>query len=152
HEAKQLDKAIDVLERANRQMPDIPEIKYDLGMLLVQNDEDHKFELLMREIIELDPEHANAYNALGYIYADQNRNLDEAQNLLEQAMDLEAAVEYLARSYEQLPAADVAAHLGEVLWVKGRKDDARKVWQEGLDADPDNDTLQETLDRFNVHL
>src|SRR5699024_11197246 len=130
-------------------------------------------ELLMREIIELDPEHANAYNALGYIYADQNRNLDEAQNLLEQAMDLEpnnpyildsvgwylyrvgdleAAVEYLARSYEQLPAADVAAHLGEVLWVKGRIDDARKVWQEGLDADPDNDTLQETLDRFNVHL
>ena len=173
HEAKQLNKAIDVLERANRQMPDTPEIKYDLGMLLVQNDEDHKFELLMYEIIELDPEHANAYNALGYIYADQNRNLDEAQNLLEQAMelepdnpyildsvgwylyrvgDLEAAFEYLARSYEQLPAADVAAHLGEVLWVKGRRDEARQIWQEGHEAEPDNDTLQETLERFNVHL
>src|SRR5699024_11258922 len=137
---------------------------YDLGMLYVLGEDYRKFERTMRQVIELAPDNANAYNALGYTFADQNRNLEEAQDLLEQALelepnnpyildsvgwylyrigDLEAAVEYLARSYEQLPAADVAAHLGEVLWVKGRKDDARKVWQEGLDADPDNDTLQD---------
>lgn len=173
HEAKQIDKAIEVLERANRQMPDVTEIKYDLGMLYVQNGEDRKFERLMREIIELDPEHANAYNALGYIYADQNRNLEEAQNLLEQAMeldpdnpyildsvgwylyrvgDLEAAFEYLARSYELLPAADVGAHLGEVLWVKGRKDEAMRVWKEAHENEPDNETLRETLERFKINL
>src|SRR3546814_12187439 len=81
---------------------------------------------------------ANAYNALGYTYADQNRLLDEAEDLLERALDLdpdnpyildsvgwylfrvgdyEAAIEYLERSYRQLPSAVVAAHLGEVLWA-----------------------------------
>ncbi len=172
HEAQQIEKAIEVLERANKQMPGVTEIKYDLGMLYVQHGEDRKFERLMREIIELDPEHANAYNALGYIYADQNRNLDEALNLLEHALelepdnpyildsvgwylyrigDLEAAFEYLARSYEQLPAADVGAHLGEVLWVKGRKDEALAIWQEAYESDPENQTLLETLARFKVH-
>lgn len=171
--AEQIEQAIEVLKRANRQMPDTPEIKYDLGMLYVVVEEDAKFEQLMREIIELDPDNANAYNALGYTFADQNRNLAEAQDLLEQAMelepdnpyildsvgwylyrvgDLEAAYEYLYRSYVQLPAADVAAHLGEVLWVKGRKDEALEFWRAAYEQAPDNDTLIDTLERFGVTL
>lgn len=171
--ANKVEKAIEVLERANRQMPDTPEIKYDLGMLHVFAGEQDKFEQLMREIIELDPDNANAYNALGYTFADQNRNLDEAQDLLEQALelepdnpyildsvgwylyrvgDLEAAYEYLYRSYVQLPAADVAAHLGEVLWVKGRKEAAMEIWQAAHEQEPDNDTLVDTLERFGVSL
>src|SRR5690625_2137669 len=135
-------------------MPDTPEIKYDLGMLHVFAGEQDKFEQLMREIIELDPDNANAYNALGYTYADQNRNLDQAQDLLERALelepdnpyildsvgwylyrvgDLEAAIEYLQRAYQDLPDAEVAAHLGEVLWVSQRKEEARRVWREGVE-------------------
>lgn len=173
NEAEQADKAIKVLERANRQMPDTPEIKYDLGMLHVLHGDDRRFEQLMREIIELDPDNANAYNALGYTFADQNRNLDEAQDLLEQALelepenpyildsvgwylyrigDLEAAVEYLYRSYDHMPVADVGAHLGEVLWVKGRQDEAMGIWRAAHEYEPDNDTLVDTLERFGVSL
>src|SRR5690606_23202634 len=122
---------------------------------------------------ELDPNNANAYNALGYTYADQNRMLDEAEDLLEQALaldpdnpyildsvgwylfrtgDLEAAVEYLERSYQQLPSADVAAHLGEALWVSNRSDEARKIWREGKAQDPENETLLKTLERLGVTL
>src|SRR3546814_12725870 len=102
----------------------------------------------MKRVIELDPNNANAYNSLGYTYADQNRNLDEAQDLLERALDLdpdnpyildsvgwylfrtgdnEAAIEYLERSYRQLPTADVAAHLGEVLGAGKRAAEARQI-------------------------
>src|SRR5690606_16741028 len=137
------DQALEVLERADRELPDSAEIKYNLAMLYEQRAKHDKFETLMRRVIELRPDHANAYNALGYTYADQNRRMDEAQDLLERAMelepdnpyildsvgwylfrvgDLQAALEYLQRSYERLPEADVAAHLGEVLWVKGRRD------------------------------
>jgi len=127
----------------------------------------------MKRVIELDPNNANAYNSLGYTYADQNRQLDEAQDLLERALDLdpdnpfildsvgwylyrsgdyEAALEYLQRSYDQLPTADVAAHLGEVLWVSKRNDEARRIWREGMEKDPKNPTLLGTLKRLGVTL
>src|SRR5690606_6754845 len=111
--------------------------------------------------------------ALGYTFADQNRNLEEAQDLLERAMelepdnpyildsvgwylfrigDLQAALEYLQRSYEKLPEADVAAHLGEVLWAKGRRNDAMLVFRAGLAKDAQNRTLLETIKRLGVVL
>ncbi|ALO38152.1 cellulose synthase subunit BcsC [Alcaligenes faecalis] len=167
------DQALEVLERADRELPDSAEIKYNLAMLYEQRAKHDKFETLMRRVIELRPDHANAYNALGYTYADQNRRMDEAQDLLERAMelepdnpyildsvgwylfrvgDLQAALEYLQRSYERLPEADVAAHLGEVLWVKGRRDDAMLVFRAGLSKDAENRTLKETIKRLGVPL
>src|SRR3546814_15697582 len=107
-----------------------------------------EFEALMRRVIELDPNNANAYNSLGYTYADQNRNLDEAQDLLERALDLdpdnpyildsvgwylfrtgdnEAAIENLARFYRQLPTAAVHAHRGEAPRAGKRADEARAI-------------------------
>src|SRR5690606_11440492 len=139
------DLAVEILLKADKAIPDTPEIKYDLAMLYERQGKMDLFEGLMRRVIELDPDNANAYNSLGYTYADQNRNLDEAQDLLERALDLdpdnpyildsvgwylyrtgdfEAAIEYLERSYKQMPSADVAAHLGEVLWVTDRRDEA----------------------------
>jgi hypothetical protein len=58
----------------------------------------------------------------------------------------------LQRSYERLPEADVAAHLGEVLWVKGRRDDAMLVFRAGLSKDAENRTLKETIKRLGVPL
>lgn len=170
-EAGRTDTAVDLLVRADKELPDTPEIKYDLAMMYVLQGRTDDFEALMQRVIELAPDNANAYNALGYTYADQRRNLDEAQNLLERALelepdnpyildsvgwyfyrvdDLEAAVEYLERAYDGLPDAEVAAHLGEVLWVSERHDDARRVWREGHERDPENETLRETLERFGV--
>ncbi len=167
------DQAVEVLERADGELPDSPEILYQLGMLYERQGKGSDFERLMRRVIELRPNDANAFNALGYTYADQNRKLDEAQDLLERAMELEplnpyildsvgwylyrvgdyqAALEYLQRSYEKLPESDVAAHLGEVLWVKGRKDDAMHVFRAALNKDPDSGVLLETMQRLGIAL
>lgn len=172
-EAGRTDMAVDVLVKADADMPNTAEIKYDLAMLYERQGKFTEFETLMKRIIELDPSNANAYNSLGYTYADQNRMLDEAQNLLERALDLEpdnpyildsvgwylyrtgdyeASIEYLQRSYSQLPSADVAAHLGEVLWFSKRNEQALGIWREGLAKDPDNETLLKTLRRLGVTL
>ncbi len=167
------EEAIAVLEQADADMPGTEEIKYDLAMLYERHGRYDDFERLMREIIEIAPENANAYNSLGYTFADRNVNLDEAEELLEQALELEpdnpfildsvgwylyrtgdyaGALEYLRRSWHQLPSAEVAAHLGEVLWMMQRKAEARSVWKEGLEHEPDNEVLQKTLQRFKVRL
>src|SRR5690606_40352342 len=172
-EAGRTDAAVELLAEADQDLPDTPEIKYDLAMLYERQGKMAEFEALMRRVIELDPNNANAYNSLGYTYADQNRRLDEAEDLLERALELdptnpyildsvgwylfrtgdnEAAIEYLQRSFEQLPTADVAAHLGEVLWVSQRRDEARRIWTAGLQKEPENDTLKKTLKRLGVKL
>ncbi|MBP6018481.1 MAG: tetratricopeptide repeat protein [Burkholderiaceae bacterium] len=172
-DAGRTDEATAILIKADRDIPDSAEIKYDLAMLYERQGKVADFETLMRQVIDLAPDNANAYNSLGYTFADQNRNLDEAQDLLERALelepsnpyildsvgwyfyrtgDLQAALEYLQRSYAQLPEADVAAHLGEVLWVGGQKDDAKSLWRKALETNPDNEALLATLKRLGVKL
>lgn len=172
-EAGRSEQAIKLLEKADADLPDTAEIKYDLAMLYERQGRYDDFERLMRRIIELAPDNANAYNSLGYTFADRNVNLEEAEELLERALELEpenpyildsvgwylyrtgdysGAVEYLQRSWHQLPSAEVAAHLGEVLWVMQRKDEAREVWKAGLKHEPKNAVLVETLKRFGVRI
>ena len=167
------EQAVTVLEKADAEMPDTAEIKYDLAMLYERQGRYEEFEALMREIIDLAPDNANAYNSLGYTFADRNVNLDEAEELLERALELEpdnpyildsvgwylyrtgdyvGALEYLRRSWHQLPSGEVAAHLGEVLWMMQRKNEARDVWRDGLQEEPDNEVLLKTLKRFGVRL
>lgn len=167
------DQAIEVLEKADTELPDTAEIKYDLAMLYERQGRYDDFEREMRRIIEIAPHNANAYNSLGYTFADRNVNLDEAEELLEQALELEpdnpyildsvgwylyragdpsGALEYLRRSWHQLPSGEVAAHLGEVLWVLGQREEAIEVWQAGMEHEPDNEVLQKTLQRFGVDL
>src|SRR5690606_17972812 len=167
------EEAVAVLEKADADLPDTAEIKYDLAMLYERQGRYDDFERLMRRIIELAPDNANAYNSLGYTFADRNTQLDEAEALLERALELEpdnpyildsvgwylyrtgdyvGALEYLRRSWHQLPSAEVAAHLGEVLWMMQRKNEARAIWREGHDKEPDNEVLQKTLKRLGVRL
>ncbi|MFA5665071.1 tetratricopeptide repeat protein [Castellaniella sp.] len=170
-DAGRTDQAVELLKAADLEMPDTPEIKYDLGMTLLHQGKVDEFEVLMRRIIELDPDNANAFNSLGYTLVEQNRDLDEARDLLERALDLDpdspfildsvgwylyriedyqGALEYLHRSYAQMPAADVAAHLGEVLWLLGRQDEARDVWSGALRREPDSPAILDTLKRLKV--
>lgn len=172
-DAGRTDQAVETLKTADLDMPDTPEVKYELGMLLHQQGKTDEFESLMRQVIVLDPDSANAYNSLGYTYVEEDRRLPEARDLLERALELEpdnpyildsvgwylfrtrdyqGALEYLRRSYDQLQAADVAAHLGETLWVLKRRDEARRIWEEGRKTDPDNDALNATLRRLGVQL
>jgi uncharacterized protein HemY len=62
--------------------------------------------------------------------------------------DLKGAAEQLRRAYVGRPDAEIGAHLGEVLWVMGQRDEANRIWQESLKASPDNETLQKTIKRL----
>ena len=125
----------------------------------------------LRRVIELDPEHAHAYNALGYSLADRGLRLDEAEAFIERALELmpddpfildslgwvrfrlgdnAAALTHLERAYAQRQDAEIAAHLGEVLWSIGRRDDAKRLFSEALAAHPGNRLLSETLDRLGA--
>jgi len=171
--AGRTDDAVGVLEAAQQQDPDSTQIRYDLAMLYERQGRMDAFEAGLKRILEIDPDHADANNALGYTLVDQNHRLDEAQVLLERAEqldpdnpyildsvgwyhyrrgDLERALLYLRRAYAEMPAADVAAHLGEVLWGMQRSDEARTVWQEGLRLEADNEILRKTLQRLGVTL
>ena len=120
-------------------------------------------------VIEIDPGNADAMNALGYTLADQTDRHDEALILIERALEIkpnEAAfidslgwVQYRLENYKDAVTNlrkalllfdndEVAAHLGEVLWVSGEQQEARNVWQKALDARPDSDILKRVIKRF----
>jgi tetratricopeptide (TPR) repeat protein len=168
-DAKQEKEAFVVVDRALDKLPNHPDLLYDHAMLAEKVDRMDVLESSLRKLLKIKPDHAHAYNALGYSLADRNERLDEARQLIEQALKLspddafiidsmgwvlyrqgqpEEALKYLQRAYSSRPDAEIAAHLGEVLWVMGRRDDARKVWNEALKKTPDNDVLQKTVQRL----
>jgi tetratricopeptide (TPR) repeat protein len=170
-EAARYDQAIERLTVADQEISDSIEIKYELGMLLERQKRHADMERYLRAVIELDPGYAHAYNALGYSLADRNERLDEAYELIYRAHqilpedpyildslgwvkfrqgDNEQAELFLRQAFEVRAEAEIAAHLGEVLWVMGQQDKARQIWREGLELDNTNPVLQQTLERFGV--
>lgn len=160
-----------VLEQGTQRFPDDPDLLYDQGMVADRLKRHDDVERLFRKVIELAPDNAGAYNALGYSFADRNVNLPEARRLIEQALALRPADAYivdslawvafregkldearrlLTQAYASRQDAEIAAHLGEVLWLQGEQDAARKIWREGLALDKTNETLKETLQRFGI--
>jgi tetratricopeptide (TPR) repeat protein len=168
-DANQAKEAFDVVERGLDKLPNNPELLYDQAMLAEKLDRMDILESNLRKVIKLKPDHAHAYNALGYSLADRNLRLDEARILIDQALKLapddayiidslgwvlyrqgnaEAALKELQRAYAGRQDAEIAAHLGEVLWVLGRRAEAQKVWDEALVKTPSNDVLIKTIQRF----
>jgi Flp pilus assembly protein TadD len=140
-------------------------------MLAEKMDDLAEMERLLRQLMTAKPEDPQAYNALGYSLADRGLRLPEARQLIEKALTLtpndpfivdslawvafrmgqsEEALRLLRSAYGQKPDAEIAAHLGEVLWTTGQADEARKIWRQGLELNPDNDTLKATLQRLRV--
>lgn len=165
--------AFRLLDDALKQQPDEADLLYDHAMAAEKVDRLDVLEKSLRRLIELRPEHAHAYNALGYTFADRGIHLDEAQKLIEKAVslspgdghiidslgwvlfrrgDLPGAIEQLKRAFKLLPEAEIAAHLGEVLLAAGRRDEALNILREGKALDPDNETLRETLRRLKIQL
>ena len=66
--------------------------------------------------------------------------------------NLAEALRILQVAYKSRPDAEIAAHLGEVLWVSGQRDQALAIWREGAALNADNETLLETLKRLRVKL
>jgi tetratricopeptide (TPR) repeat protein len=168
-DAKQEKEAFGIVDQALDKLPDNPELLYDHAMLAEKLDRVDILESSLRKLIKLKPDHAHAYNALGYTLADRNQRLDEAVDLIDKALKLapddafimdsmgwvlfrqgksEEGLKYLQRAYSIRPDAEIAAHLGEVLWALGRRDEARKIWDDALKKSPDSDILTKTVQRL----
>lgn len=169
--AGRTDRAVARLVQADKALPDSPAIKYDLAMLYERQGKIVEMETLLRQVMALRPESPDAYNALGYVFADQNINLDQAQVLLDKAVQLAPgnpfildsmgwlqfrlgnhalASQYLESAFELSPQADIAAHLAEIYWSGGQKKRARALLKKGWELDRENPTLTETLKRLGV--
>ena len=170
---KQLTRVRDVLQAALADHPEDPDVLYELAMLAEKMNDLAEMERLLRQLMATKPEDPQAYNALGYSLADRGLRLPEARQLIEKALALtpndpfivdslawvafrmgqnDEALRLLRSAYSQKPDAEIAAHLGEVLWVSGQADEARKIWREGRDINPDNETLKTTLQRLRIEL
>jgi tetratricopeptide (TPR) repeat protein len=168
-DSKQIEAALQVLALGMEKLPNHPDLLYEAGMLDDQLGRHDQFEQMMRRVIEINPEHAQAYNALGYSMLDRNERIPEAMQLVEKAIqlapddagiidsvgwgyyrqgNLDKSLEYLRRAYSTDPDPEIGAHLGEVLWVHGEKDQAKKIWSEALKLHPDNEVLQAAMKKF----
>ena len=162
--------AYDVLGQALEKNPKSPELLYDHAMAAEKIDRIDVLESNLRQVIQIKPDHAHAYNALGYTLADRNTRLQEAYTLIEQALKIapedpfimdsmgwvlyrmgqhDSALVFLKRAFELRPDAEIAAHLGEVLWAAGQRDEARKIWDSALKLSPANEVLLATVKKFS---
>jgi len=150
-EAKLWAEANTVLAQANQKYPDDVDLIYEQSMMLEKLDRLDDMERLLRRVIAIKPDHQHAYNALGYSLAERNVRLPEARTLIKKALELspgepsitdslgwveyrlgnrDEAVRILRDAYRAQPDAEIGAHLGEVLWVSGQADEARRIWRE----------------------
>ncbi|MBC7413444.1 MAG: tetratricopeptide repeat protein [Herminiimonas sp.] len=172
-DANQAAQAFKVLGDALKRYPDNTDLLYDYAMVAEKANNLDVMEKALRRVMELAPTNQNAYNALGYSFAERNIRLPEAYALVEKALTiapddpfimdslgwvqfrlgkLKESEDLLRRAYAARPDPEIAVHLGEVLWVKGQKDDAQKLWRDANTRDPKNDTLKSTLARLRVSL
>lgn len=170
-DANQPQQAFQTLEAGIKRFPDNVDLLYDYAMAAEKIDKIDVMEGALRQVIKLAPANQNAYNALGYSLAERNIRLPEAAKLIAQAMvlapedpfimdsmgwvqfrlgNLVEAEALLRRAYALKPDVEIAVHLGEVLWVRGQKEDAKKFWSDARSKDPKNDSLKNTLTRLQV--
>jgi tetratricopeptide (TPR) repeat protein len=149
------------------------DLLYEQAMMAEKLNQIEEMEKILRSVISKDPTYFNAYNALGFSLADRNVRLKEAKELIVKALNLapgdpfitdslgwvefrlgntSQALALLERAFKDRADAEIAAHLGEVLWQLKRESDAIAVWRQGLEIAPTNETLQQTLQRFKPSL
>jgi len=168
-EANQHREAFELLGKALEAQPEQPELLYDHALTAEKLERFEVLEGSLRKLIQLKPDHAHAYNALGYSFAERNLRLPEARKLIERALelapedyyivdslgwvlyrmgDLNGAAEQLRRAYLGRPDGEIGAHLGEVLWTMGERTEAERIWQDALKHHPENETLHKTVKRL----
>ena len=159
----------DLLNRGLEKLPDYPDLLYDRALAADKIGKPEILEQDLRKLIQLKPDHAHAYNALGYSFTEHNHRLPEALELIEKAtmlspndpyiMDslgwvhyrmgnLNQGISYLRRAFLIYPDPEIAAHLGEALWAQGTKDEAKEIWDSALKSHPGNEALLKTMKKF----
>ncbi|MTW09612.1 tetratricopeptide repeat protein [Pseudoduganella eburnea] len=163
--------AFKTLQDGVLRFPNSPDLMYDYALAAEKLGKVDAMETALRKVIESMPDNHHAYNALGYSLADRNIRLDEAYELIDKALKmapgdpyimdsmgwvlfrmgkLKEAEQSLRQAYALRGDAEIAVHLGEVLWTQGDKSGAAKLWREARAKDPKNDALRSTLARLNA--
>jgi len=166
-------RAIEALKNFMSQHPDDLELVYDLAMVYEKTNDLVEMEKLLRRLMVAKPSDPHAFNALGYSLADRNLRLPEAIQLITKALELapkdplivdslawaefrsghfDRALALLQQAFKDKPDPEVAAHLGEVLWVMQRQQEAIEIFKAGLQLKADNEALNETIHRLQVPL
>ena len=169
NDAKRYQEALDLYNGALQQLTDNSQLLYARALTAEKLD---KIDLAIKDletIVEREPNNAQALNALGYTLADKTKQLDRAMGYIQKAIKLspddaaildsmgwvyyrmgqyDKALEYLQRALKKLNDAEIAAHLGEVLWVAGEHGKAREVWNSALQQAPQHDVLRNVMQKF----
>lgn len=165
------DDALALYEDAINAYPENHDLRYNRALFVVDLGDFAWMERELLGLLDEDPDHVDALNALGYTLADRNERLDEAFAYISRALklrpespaildsmgwvlyrqgDLAAAAGYLRRALDLTADDEIAAHLGEVLWISGKQADARAVWRDALDQKPDSDKIRAVIERFQA--
>jgi tetratricopeptide (TPR) repeat protein len=168
-DAKRLRDAYDAYTEALSQLPENPDLLYARAMVAERMGRVDWLEADLNIVLKNDPEHVQALNALGYTLADRTDRYVEALEYVRRALTLkpedyyildsmgwvqyrlgnrDSAIKYLQQAFELKKDIDIAAHLGEVLWVTGQHEEAERVWQQGLKLDGDTSLISETMTRL----
>jgi tetratricopeptide (TPR) repeat protein len=168
-DAKAWKETYEMLSRAVLEYPDSFELLYDRAMAAERVDRLDVLESDLRQVIKMKPDYAHAYNALGYTLAEKTDRLAEAKALIEKAYKLSPddpfildslgwvhyrlgnigeALKHLQAAYTARSDPEIAAHLGEVLWKVGQRDEAQKIWRTALAQNPDHETLITVMQKF----
>ena len=163
--------ALALLNHALQQSPNDPDLLYSRSMVFDAMNNLPAAEQDLRVVLKQHPDNSAALNALGYMLANKTDRYPEAQDLITRALKIEPenaaildsmgwvlyrqkqlkeALPYLRKALKLFPNHEVAAHLGEVLWVMGKQDDARAAWKVGIDDNPDSPVIKETLQRLQA--
>lgn len=169
-EHKQYEQAMALYNRALTEQPNDSNLLYARAMLAEKMDRLDLLELDLQTILEREPENATALNGLGYTLADRTTRHQEALGYIQRALQLrpqdpavmdsmgwvlyrmgrhQEALRYLQAALKLADDAEIAAHLGEVLWVTGDQKGALEVWEQGLKVNPEHEVLLKTMQRFS---
>ena len=167
-DAKRYQEAMDLFNHAIEEESH-PDLLYSRAMLAEKMNRLDILEADLKEIIEGDAENATALNALGYTLADRTQRYEEAYSYIKRAYEispddfyildsmgwvmyrlgkLDEAVDFLKKALALRNDPEIAAHLGEVLWVMGDKQAAKEVWETALKDTPKDDRLLKVIERF----
>jgi len=171
--AHEYDEAFGYINETLVYLPDNLELLYARALVAAELGKVDITEMDLNKIIAQQPEHANALNALGYTLADQTDRYEEAKVLIVKALalrpndahildsmgwvsyrlnDYETAIEFLQKAYDASPEAEVAAHLGEVLWESGEREKASAVFRKSFADESDNPVLNKVIERYGIQL
>lgn len=168
-EQQERELALDTYRVALSAHPGDLDLLYNRALYAAELDRIDWLERDLKQVLSLDPDHADALNALGYTLADQTDRYEEAFVYVSRAYKLkpdsaaildsmgwvyyrlgehDKALEYLRQALAKMKDSEIAAHLGEVLWVTGEREQAQKVWQDALSADPESDEVRSVMERL----